>query len=334
MGTIWVVTCEFSSPLHIGEPGIGLEGCQEYCPSDTLFSGLVNAWALAFGKRDVEETLLRPFLAGSPPFRLSSAFPFTRGQGDGQPRRFFLPRPATRPGPEASVPLHSELKKDIRFVEAGLFRLWLAGRLERPEDYETIQQKPYEPGKQLLPRLRLDRGEGRSQLYFVGRRYFAPGAGLYCFLEIERPEVETGVRTAFEILGEQGLGGERAVGCGRFRPQFLTPQETGLQEILNRPASPCAYCLLSLYAPSDAEWRDITLDDLESYRLVERGGFVDSPFLMTPGRRKRSWMLQEGSILRREPQGMLLDVTPSGYASHRVYRYGLGFSIAFEGGTA
>ncbi len=331
MGTTWVITCEFTSPVHLGEPGIGLERCGEHCPSDTLFSGLANAWALAFGRTDLEG-LLAAFRDGNPPFRLSSAFPFSTEANEGKSRRvFYLPRPAIRPWPgEDRPPPWAQLKKEVRFVEVTLFRKWLDRQLVDQEHYDAIRGKPYERAskEQLLPRLRLDRVEGRSQLYFVGLRHFREGAGLYCFLDLKQPELEPKVRAAFEFLGERGLGGERAIGCGRFQPKFVTPEEAGLQEVLARPKSPSRYCLLSLSAPSQEEWKGIRAENLEGYRLVERGGFADSPFLTKPIDRKRCWMFAEGSVFKQEPTGMLLDVAPSSGAPHPIYRYGLAFAIA------
>jgi len=329
MGTTWVVKCEFTSPVHLGEPGIGLERCGEHCPSDTLFSGLANAWALAFGRTDLEG-LLAAFRDGNPPFRLSSAFPFLTEKGR---QVFYLPRPVIRAWQKeegSRSPTWARIPKEVRFVEITLFRKWLDRQLEDRQDYDTIRTKPYENAskEQLLPRLRLDRVEGRSQLYFVGLRHFREGAGLYCFLDLERPELELKVRAAFEFLGETGLGGERAIGCGKFRPKFLRPEEAGLQKVLTRSTSPSRYCLLSLYAPSQEEWKGIRADHLEGYRLVERGGFADSPFLTKPVDRKRCWMFAEGSVFKQEPKGTFLDVTPSRGAPHPIYRYGLAFAIA------
>jgi CRISPR-associated protein Csm4 len=41
-------------------------------------------------------------------------------------------------------------------------------------------------------------------------------------------------------------------------------------------------------------------------------------------------MLSEGSLLRRQIQGELVDVTPAAFNEHKILRYGLPFYIPFS----
>jgi CRISPR-associated protein Csm4 len=328
MAHMLVARLTFTSAVHLGEPGIGLEGCSDFCPSDTLFGALCNAWALAFGEEDLEKTVLVACINGMPPFRLSSAFPY-------RSEIFYLPRPMIPPFSTDRRPDERiAIGKQIRFVPAEMFPQWLRHRLSVTDaaamveayDRETAQLSRFA----LLPRLRMDREEGRSNLYFCGVRWYDDQAGLYCFLDIQQDSIATKLQGAFELLGELGLGGERALGCGKFHPTFAAVEAIpALASVLHRPvALSVAWCLLSLYHPSREELQQrIRPGSLQGYEWLERGGWVDSPFLDRPRRRQTCSMLKEGSVLTFEPWGELVDVTPTEGSPHHVYRYGYAFAV-------
>ncbi len=87
---------------------------------------------------------------------------------------------------------------------------------------------------------------------------------------------------------------------------------------------------LSLYHPTREEVDGGRLGEAY-YRLRVRRGWVGS----AEGqglRGKAVRMLAEGSVIYGGDAGDLVDVTPEGFAAHRVYRYGLAFPIAVEAG--
>lgn len=333
-----VARLRFSTPLHIGTPGIGIEDTIPYLPSDTLFSGLCAAWGLIFGQESLMQDFLLPFLQDEqPPFLLSSAFPFHKDF-------YFLPKPLTSPTPER-LPGEEEKEeeelrkklKDISFVTADLFLPWLRKDLSVKEFdmlrtdalkgklKKVLQEHP-------LPKIRIDRQEGRSNLYFRGQVLFADKSGLYCLVQYQDENARDNLKAAFTLLGELGVGGERSSSCGKFELNWLEKDELepgSLRELLKEAgkAGDC-YCLLSLYHPTADEIGDLLPHKEVSYTLVERGGWVDSPFHTSPLRRKACRMFKEGSLLEfdKKPQGMLVNVTPQG-ASHCVYRYGFAFVI-------
>jgi CRISPR-associated protein Csm4 len=339
-----LVKLKFYTPLHLGEPGIGVEGTATYAPSDTLFSGLCHAWRLAYGEKSLEK-LLEQFREHEPPFRISSAFPYF--QDDKDKSTLFFPIPLFRrhrPLLDKSDPRIKEhevenmetLKTalDVNgFVDDEIFHRWVAGRAFSQKHYNRIanSNQTYDKifEKQLLPKTCIDRIDASSGLYFLGQVHFKKG-GLFCLVRYQDEQWYAKLKVAFETLGEQGLGGERSMGYGQFKPEFEEWEEPWL-----RQRGPKAYCTLSLYHPSDDELAK--LKDLHGYELVKRGGWVDSPYAPRKAtRRKPCRMFKEGSILcfkekgkLIEPMGKLVDVTPQKYAEnyHSVYRYGFAFNV-------
>ena len=63
------------------------------------------------------------------------------------------------------------------------------------------------------------------------------------------------------------------------------------------------------------------------YELLERGGWVGSPFSGRQVLRKKVRMFREGSVFPVRPVGQLADVTPPAFRQHRVYRNGIALSL-------
>jgi CRISPR-associated protein Csm4 len=78
----------FKSGLHLGTRGVTLEEAGVSIPSDTLFSALMDVHLRAGGDADA---YIGPFLRGSAPFVLTSAFPLV-----GDVRFYPLPVERTR----------------------------------------------------------------------------------------------------------------------------------------------------------------------------------------------------------------------------------------------
>ena len=314
----------FTSPLHVGEPGVGLEGCAESVASDTLFSALANAWLTLYGKTSLED-LLAEFCQASqetaqpPPFRISSAFPYFDKQ-------FFFPKPLVKPGKFDEDTSEAKGLKDAPFLSADVFQNWIGGALKDKDLAWALEEDLSKT--EVLPRLRLDRLDMASNLYFCGQVSFPKEGGLY-FLAEGTPQSLDQLSEVLHFLGSLGLGGERALGFGRFTAEvedvtanhplaFLWPNDKKVRD---------AFLTLSLYYPSQGEMSALE-GSLAGYQLVERGGWVDSPSLRSPLRKKSCRLFTEGSVFQtQEPQGCLINVTPPD-APHQVYRYGFAFPVA------
>ncbi len=291
-----LVKLHFQGGLRAGAPGWGLEEEDDLLRADVLYSGLTLAMLDLYGRV-------------LPEMRLSSAFPFVDN-------RYFLPRPMLPFPSAAGAEISSAERKALRrmkFVEHRYFLAWVQGEvLDLERVMEGADCLTGALRSVLRPRVALDRERRDSALYFVAERRFSQDSGLYCLVECPE-ESWPEVAAAFRMLGEVGVGGERALGLGCFVPEFLPAFQLP-------PARQGGRCVtLAPLIPRPGEEAH-----LERYRLMPRGGWVHA--VGASVRKKKVHVVAEGSILRCPVQGMLADVAPAGWP-HPVWRYGLGFFV-------
>jgi CRISPR-associated protein Csm4 len=69
---------------------------------------------------------------------------------------------------------------------------------------------------------------------------------------------------------------------------------------------------------------------LIAYDVVRRKGWVTSGRYALPLKRKSVGFFTEGSVLKTQPRGCIVDVTPEGASldilQHDIYRYGYAFT--------
>ena len=163
-------------------------------------------------------------------------------------------------------------------------------------------------------------------------------SGLYFLLHFPEanPALEHNLRVAIEFLGEEGIGGERSSGAGRFNVKWYgdLPQEWKDVKLLDTTTS--HHALLSMFWTDDSDQfasLGLTSENLSaSYELIERGGWITSPSSGRQSRRKSVQMFAEGSVFSGIPHGKLADVTPDRFdnpqqGGHKVYRSGIALSL-------
>jgi len=331
------------SPAHFGEVGIGLEQTSDRVRSDSFFSAWVSVYAQLFGKQAVEELLqefpTRKKPEAPPPFRISSTFIY-RDIAD--KTIYYLPRPLKFPinYPDHDLEFFKNYKK-LKFLPLEVWHKWYQGEgftqndidelsKERPEksnwflkDAGTYDyKKAYESSQ--VPKIAVDRVTRATNFYHTGLIQFASGdqpAGLYFLLEILDNKFTGKLQAALYLLGEEGLGGERSSGAGRFEVQWLDLGENW-QEVVNFQAGEY-HTILSLFwnFPINSDFLNTA-----SYEIQERGGWIAE----NQQRRQMVRMFGEGSVFRTPPQGMLVDVTPRDFKKHAVYRSGISLSIPIK----
>ncbi len=131
----------FPGGLHLGTRGVNLEEAGVQLPADTLFSALVVSWLL---QGQDPGAFAAPFLAGDPPFLLTSAFPFAGGVR-------FYPMPVDRsrlfsPQGWRKAQERGKAIKRIRYLSEGLVSKALAG--EPLDKYLFPQQDEDDPPDQ------------------------------------------------------------------------------------------------------------------------------------------------------------------------------------------
>jgi CRISPR-associated protein Csm4 len=333
--SIWkLVKLNFGNcPAHFGELGIGLEQTSERVRSDTLFSAWVIAYIQLFGESEATQLFERLNSAHNLPFRLSSTFIYHQRNGEDI---YYLPRPAKFP---AHYPLGQDLEfskdyKKLSFLPLRIWRKWYQEEEFEQKDIRDLGGKYGETFKlETLPKISVDRTTSSANLYHTGFvRYRSDNnpSGLYfliCFLDEDlelQKKLEDRLKASLYWLGDEGIGGERSSGAGRFEPTWheLTKE---WQELIDFDHGDF-HSLISLF------W-DENLDDgfldSASYELLERGGWISSYFSGKQQRRKTLRMFLEGSTFTTKPVGKLANVTPTD-ADHAVYRSGIALSLQIK----
>jgi len=329
------------NPVHFGELGIGMEESSERVYSDTLFSAWVSSYARLFGKTAVED-LFKLFInhPKQPPFRLSSTFIY---QGE----TYYLPRPIERPKgyPNDDLAFAKEYK-NLNYLPLTVWQRWYQGegfttigkdsdqaelelKVKQSKTFGALETaKTFDYSKafesQRLPKVSLDRTTRASNFYHVGFVKFQPDAGLYFLICVPNanPTLETQLASALSLLGEDGIGGERSSGAGRFTATWHDLDEQW-DSVVNFK-QPNAYSLISLLweHPFAAEYLQGA-----SYALRERSGWIVSPVSGQQARRQAVQMFTEGSVFPQLINGMLANVTPALFKAHPIYRSGISLSL-------
>jgi CRISPR-associated protein Csm4 len=328
------------NPVHFGDLGIGMEESNERAYSDTLFSAWVSSYARLFGSAAVKNlfdcfpTPETPRL--TPPFRLSSTFIY-------HDKTYYLPRPIAPPKnyPQDDLAFAKEYKK-LAYLPLEIWQRWYQGEGFTDEDREELQQQvtrketagsltqanAFEYGKtfemQRIPKVSLDRTTRASNFYHVGFVQFKPEAGLYfliCFDPADQT-LQKDLEAALHLLGEEGIGGERSSGAGRFTATWLDLDETWNRVVNFRDSN--FYSLISLLweSPFATEYLQGA-----RYSLRERGGWIVSPVSGQQARRKTVQMFTEGSVFPQSIDGMLAIVTPENFKRHPIYRSGISLCL-------
>lgn len=352
------------NPVHFGETGIGLEKTLERVRSDTLFSAWISAYARVFGKTQVEALLQQFIAnPEKPPFRVSSTFVYRRNEDTDQ-LIDYLPKPVERPDGYPSEDLSfAKAYKKLHYLPLAVWQRWYQGSGFSEQDrleLEAYGKRREHPSTALanagcfaygeafqsyeLPKVAIDRTTRATNFYHTGLIQFAwkPDptvsvdvwsqngvqnlAGLYFLLEFPEanPNLEADLQQALTLLGEEGIGGERSSGAGRFSVLTWGNLSPEWQNLVNFDQGN-RYGLISLL------WdQNMTIEAGDRYMIQERGGWIASPFSGRQLRRQMVRMLAEGSVFRKQPVGQLANVTPPGFTQHPIYRSGLAVSLPIK----
>ncbi len=343
----------FPHGVHVGAGGVeSVADSRESVPSDTLFAALLDTWRHL--GRDVKDILPE---SGEPAFRVTSAFPFAGGAR-------FYPKPVDLRELFKKETLKAEsagkrLKK-IRYIseklllkaaggeylddflfpedenedpktgialQGGVFWLLPEEVKDLPKEWQLPaekwwllrRKKVYD--SQTAPRVTVDRVSSASNLFQSERVMFNAGCGLWFGAVGQIRDLPS----LLTVLGDSGLGGERTAGYGHFtfEPKGELP--------LDVPQS-SAY-LLSRWHPKKDEV-PLLKDEKSAYKLEAVEGWLRTPENAAAQRRKRLWLVSEGSLIAGNPQGGAADVRPEYDAKsgetipHPVYRPG--FALALD----
>ena len=348
--------------FHFGREGLDQEVSAESFPSDSLFAA-VTAATIAVEGPERAAAILAPFLHSeqapeSVPFKLSSLFPRA---GDLP----LFPMPRVRVNLKALEDrTRGKTLKKIAYVSPGiLLHLLHENVIDSflPSDTDDSDGLMLQDGKvwitreeqallpkvcrkldafglyewaiwknDAVPRVTIDRASNSSTIFQVGRTVFNEACGLWLLADVnQQPEF---LEELLEVLGDQGIGGERSSGYGAFEVgPFEVPE-------LPEPSQGDRVITLSRFNPTERELAAGVLGRRASYELVGAGGGLSSPGGAAQ-RRKRVRMIEAGSILEaaRPIVGRVVDVRPEytlpGAPDHPVFRSGLALLVGMPGGA-
>jgi CRISPR-associated protein Csm4 len=313
------------------------------------------------------ENLLKRFdqTPDQPPFRISSTFIYRYTQSVANPKKsyasqaeriiYYLPRPLQYPKgyPEDDLAF-SKVYRKLNYLPLDIWQRWYQGIGFTPEDAQELtsavsqethgalqQAGVFDYGstfyKHQVPKVSIDRTNRATNFYQTGFVKFIhseknknDSSGLYFLIHFPTndPELENHLYAALELLGEEGLGGERSSGAGRFNATWLDIEDASdpslkqWREVLHFKQGN-HHALLSLFWENPLRDR-VLLGATARYALKERGGWVVGPQV----RRKMVRMFTEGSVFPVTPMGSLADVTPESFRrNHNIYRSGVSLSL-------
>ena len=157
--------------------------------------------------------------------------------------------------------------------------------------------------------------------------FFKENSGLY-FLFNDLKGYFDKVYAIMKFLGDEGIGADRSQGKGAFS---LSINETSFPSLSDANA----FVTLSLYFPLKEELEEYFRGEkVLSYSLVERGGFVYSPFSKKAVRKQPKRLFTEGSVfplLGKEIYGKMVEVRKKDEAvPHDVFLYGYAFPFKLK----
>jgi CRISPR-associated protein Csm4 len=284
-----------------------------------------------YGKEETDKLVaefVRCDKQAGPPFKITSCFPFRSPEGENAKRIYYLPAPLTLMDC-FSPDIRKEAKK-TRFIDHETYWKWVEGNLG-DHDFARIKESSDALQDAMAVRanvhVALDRPRLAGNPYYVSRLHCSKGSGFYLLYSCG-DEYAKRFKAALRLLGDMGIGGERSSGCGAFEVDFV---EDALSPS-HQPGETGAWMSLSLVFPTKD---DLTKLSGAVLRLRERKGWISSPFTADSYRRKRVFMLDEGSLFAEKIEGCLPDVTPSIWKTetHPVYRYGLAWLIPARSGA-
>lgn len=311
---LFLIKLNFKGTLAIGGNEFGesniLRGAVH---SDTLFSGIVNQWVKVPAAYDIDH-LISKLNSDSPPFRISSAFPY-RGT------EYYLPIP------RCTDELYMDISKDVPYLELSDFLELANGNRSRLAKIPRKNPVNEFITGHISPRVTIDRLANVSNPYQRTGWKIAEGSGLYCLLDIQDETIKDTFELCVRMLGDAGIGSDRNVGYGTFDPEInlISDDPDWTELFLDRTGEQISYCALSLSCPAN----NSEAKEAISYEIISRNGWILSSSSFMQMKRRECKMFSEGSLFESSIKGCVADVTPSIFRQeHKVYRYGLGMMVA------
>ena len=289
MKTIFeVIYFEFNQPLHISNARADYGISERIIHSDTLYAAIMQSWAI-LGKSE--------WINEKPDFTLSSLFPFTTNKAT---KVHFFAKPFFQANTEKTQERSEDAKKfkKIKYVDAFHFERYLnkqiisSGTDSVKGSYQTNEaiDKDFLTSD-IQPRIKRPRNEQEDSVpFYTERLFFKEGSGMFCFVQYDDELAKKRVKVALELLADNGIGTDRAVGNGRFKLDF--------GQISLELADNTEFAMnMSLFCPeSKIDLQEMLSDSNARYDMIKRGGWISEPH--NTYRKRSVYMFREGSLFR------------------------------------
>lgn len=339
-----ILKCRPNAQFHFGQIAIdvdtSLNDTAEHLHSDTLYSAIISTAARVLPEKAAAdicsfEQFLQAFdsIGGqAPAITLSSAFYCLEMDGK---YIYFLPKALHFN--LFSTNAYKELKK-IQYISAKIWQTglqpdqWLnekecviiqgkfvCHRSELAEEIDTSKLKIYDI--QALPKVAVHKPSSKDSLYYQTNIQIADNSNqssevkshFFCLIKHSIPETDIrykALKIMLNLLIDEGIGGERSVGCGQLEGMEIKDFDFELASNENQ-----AYCCLSLLSPFDESEHSA----LRHYELITRGGRRTGRKVndQKDEKLKRIKMIKEGAILDTPIMGAIRDIAPD--SSQREY---------------
>lgn len=322
---------------YLGEDVVGMEF--PFPHSDTLFQAINSTWATLWGQESQQKFMTAYQHNETAPLIITSIFPCI---GD----VYFVPRPLSLVIQESHKNISTTNSySPISWISAAVYRDWLQGK-----------EIPYHPSQFLPPHLyihyddiakikrvgmpsswwqcdqgrirnRIDILTNQTQNYPAHQVYYAQGLSWYLIAHVE-PDYQEPFLAIMRLLGDEGIGGRRSIGCGAFYIESVTTIPDDLS-FITQPIKK-SYTVFSLYYPRSHEIQEGLFHNA-TYQLIQRQSWRKNIQDNQTIASQQVNFLKEGShFFTLTTSQALLDITPSGWPSP-VYLYGYPFRVIARG---
>lgn len=308
--------------------------------SDTLFSAIINCFALIYGKAAVEE-FIGEFRKRH--IMVSSMFYFLDVIKNRKINSiYFLPIPFLRY--LSSLPKNDIY--DFKFISFKLFSELICNFDSEKEssqlnsNFNIISEEFLCSDSELPPNMNLNLkmkvieskislNQSRAQtsnlrsfleesILLNPQKYsdYVKNLGMFFLAEIKSTQVDR-FNSSLRLLCDEGIGGKKSFGKGVFS-HFVTEEFIYDYKLFNEAGCKIN---LSLFSPNSNELKTLN-NSIMRYLSIVRGGWTPNNI-----KTKDIRMIKEGSVFNKKLKGHLVNITPQKFTDHKIYRNGTGFFL-------
>lgn len=294
-----VIKLKFRTAVHLGDGGLTRGNNTFY--ADTLFSALCHE-AIKLNNLDELVSAVK-----NNRIRISDGLPYI---GD----TLYIPRPyLVLDIQNAGDSVMKKTLKKLEYIPVNQLDNYLKGKLDISKEYEYFHQNF--GTSSLIEKARIVEGDD-AEPFAISVYQYKKGSGLYVCVGYESDNDYYMLTDLLVALSYTGIGGKRSSGYGKFEISLSKPEESLLERLDNNQYS--SYISLASAFPREEELEQVVSG--ASYRLIRRGGFIDSStYAQNHQKKKDSYLMASGSYFEERFEGELFDVSHKGV--HPVFRY-------------